>query len=69
MKTMVMNQIAVYGSRANPNCTKDVLNLMSSGEIKAKDMITHKFPLEEFDVALKTFVERIDGAMKVVITP
>jgi len=69
MKTMVMNQITVHGSRANPNCTKDVLSLMSSGVINAKDMITHEFPLAEFDTALRTFVERLDGAMKVVLLP
>lgn len=68
-KTMVMNQIAVFGSRANPNCTGDVLELMSSGQLNAKDMITHTFPLKEFDAALKIFVERVDGAMKVVVLP
>ena len=68
-KTMVMNQIAVFGSRANPNCAKDVLDLMASGAINAKDLITHIFPLSEFNMAVKTFVERIDGAMKVVVQP
>jgi threonine dehydrogenase-like Zn-dependent dehydrogenase len=66
---MVMNQISVFGSRANPNCTKDVLDLMASGAINAKDLITHVFPLSEFSLGMKTFVERIDGAMKVVIQP
>lgn len=69
VKTIVMNQITLHGSRANPNCSKEVLELMSSGIINAKDMITHTFPLPQFDVALKTFVERLDGAMKVVVKP
>ena len=69
VKTIVMNQIQVLGSRANPNCTKEVLDLMASGAVNAEDMITHVFPLQQFDVALKTFVERIDGAMKVVLSP
>ena len=69
IKTIVMNQIHVYGSRANPNCTKEVLDLMACGAINADDMITHVFPLQAFDVAMKTFVERIDGAMKVVLLP
>lgn len=68
-KTMVMNQIAVFGSRANPNCAKDVLDLMAGGAINSKDLITHVFPLSDFSKAMKTFVERIDGAMKVVVTP
>lgn len=69
VKTMVMNQIHVHGSRANPNCGREALELMSSGLINAKDMITHSFPLERFGEAMRTFVERLDGAMKVVVTP
>jgi len=68
-KTMVMNQIQLCGSRANPNCCKDVLELMSSGVLSAKDMITHSFPLSEFKTAMETFINRTDGAMKVVVLP
>ncbi len=68
-KTMVMNQIHVHGSRANPNCTESVLKMMEDGRINAKDMITHVFPLQEFDKAMDTFVHRLDGAMKVVVHP
>ncbi len=68
-KTMVMNQIHLHGSRANPNCCKEVLELMSSGQINAKDLITHTFPLSEFHQAMETFTKRLDGAMKVVVTP
>lgn len=69
IKTMVMNQIHLHGSRANPNCAKEVLELMSSGTINAKGMITHVLPLDAFDKALDTFVNRLDGAMKVVVRP
>lgn len=69
IKTMVMNQIHLHGSRANPNCAKEVLELMSSGKINVKDMITHVLPLSDFDNAMKTFVNRLDGAMKVVVKP
>lgn len=69
VKTMVMNQIHLHGSRANPNCAKEVLEMMSSKVIDAADMITHSFPLSEFDRAMEVFTKRLDGAMKVVITP
>jgi L-iditol 2-dehydrogenase len=69
VKTMVMNQIAVFGSRANPNCSETVLNLMSQGHLNAKKMVTHVFPLEKIDEAVDTFVNRRGGAMKVVIHP
>jgi L-iditol 2-dehydrogenase len=68
-KTMVMNQIAVMGSRANPNCSEKVLELLGQGKINVKDLITHMFPIDEIHKAMDTFVNRIDGAMKVVVTP
>lgn len=69
VKTMVMNQIAVFGSRANPSCSKDVLSLISEGRLDVKDMITHTFAIDDFQKAMDTFINRIDGALKVVITP
>jgi L-iditol 2-dehydrogenase len=68
-KTMVMNQIHLHGSRANPNCSTEVLDLMHKGEINAKQMITHELPLDEIKHALDIFVNRLDGVMKVVIKP
>ena len=60
VKTMVMNQIHVIGSRANPSCTRDVLEMMSAGAINARDMITPP-SLQDFETAMQTFVRRIDG--------
>lgn len=68
-KTLVMNQIHLHGSRANPNCLDDVLSMMSAGMIDAKTMITHSFPLDEIKTAMDVFVNRKDGAMKVVVVP
>ncbi|MCD8357665.1 MAG: alcohol dehydrogenase catalytic domain-containing protein [Oscillospiraceae bacterium] len=69
IKTMVMNQIHLHGSRANPTCCKAVLELMSEGQLNAKDMITHVLPLSDFHRAMEIFTKRLDGAMKVVVTP
>jgi len=69
VKTMVLNQITVHGSRANPNCSEKVIDLMSQGKLNAKDMITHEFPLDEIHEAMNTFVKRINGALKVVVRP
>ncbi|MBM4333182.1 MAG: zinc-binding dehydrogenase [Deltaproteobacteria bacterium] len=68
-KYVCRNEIAIFGSKANPNVSDKVLSLMASGQLVVKDLITHVFPLEEFAQALKTFVHRKDGAMKVVIEP
>jgi L-iditol 2-dehydrogenase len=68
-KYVCRNEIAIFGSKANPNVSDKVLSLIASGQLVVKDLITHVFPLEEFGKALDTFVNRREGAMKVVIEP
>jgi threonine dehydrogenase-like Zn-dependent dehydrogenase len=34
-----------------------------------KPLVTHRFPLEAYGEALHTFVERVDGALKVLVQP
>jgi L-iditol 2-dehydrogenase len=68
-KYVCRNEIAIFGSKANPNVSDKVLSLIASGQLAVKDLISHVFPLEEFGTALDTFVSRKDGAMKVVIEP
>jgi len=68
-KYIVHNEIAIFGSRANPNVSRKIIQLMAAGQIKVKDLITHTFPLEKFGEALDTFVGRKDGVIKVVIEP
>lgn len=68
-KHIVHDEIAIFGSRADPNVARKVIALMSSRQLKISDLITHTFPLTEFRRALDTFVNRRDGAIKVVIEP
>ncbi len=68
-KTLVMNQITLHGSRANPHASFDVLKMMSEGKIDAKGMVTHKFPLDDIVKAVDIFYHRKDGAMKVIVEP
>jgi L-iditol 2-dehydrogenase len=68
-KYVVHNEIAIYGSRANPNVSNEVIPLISSGQLVVRDLITHVFPLIEFERALDTFVSRREGAIKVIVEP
>ena len=68
-KYIVHNEIAIFGSRANPNVSRKIIQMMAAGQIKVKDLVTHTFPLEEFAAGLDTFVNRRDGVIKVVIEP
>ena len=55
-KYVVHNEIAIYGSRANPNVSRKVISLIGAGQLKVGDLVTHTFPLENFATALDTFV-------------
>ena len=68
-KYIVHNEIAIFGSRANPNVSRKIVSLIDSGQLVVRDLITHTFPLEDFGQALDTFVNRKEGAIKVVIEP
>jgi L-iditol 2-dehydrogenase len=68
-KYITHNEIAIFGSRANPNTSRKILSMMSAGQLNVKDLITHRFDLDHFSEALDTFVHRKENAIKVVIMP
>ncbi len=66
---IVMDEKDLLGVRADPNTCEEAIPLIASGAVKIKPMITHVFPLEEFEKALKIFSERLEGAVKVIVQP
>jgi threonine dehydrogenase-like Zn-dependent dehydrogenase len=60
--------ITLAGSRAEGDRSlSKVAPLMGDGRIKARPLITHTFPLDQINEAFQTFINRIGGAIKVVI--
>ena len=68
-KHIVHDEIMVTGSRADPNTMWKAIGMIAAGELNVKDLITHQFPIESYEEALDVFVNRKDGAVKVVIEP
>jgi L-iditol 2-dehydrogenase len=66
---VVLEELDLYGVRANRNTMEEVIPLIADGRIPAGRLITHHFALREFREALRTFNERIDGALKVIVEP
>ena len=64
---LVLNELELVGSRAVAGEMDATLDFIHDGRIRATDIITHRFPLEEFGKALEVTDKRIDGAMKVFI--
>ena len=68
-KLLVHNEIMITGARANPNVSDKLIQMVAAGMLCLNELITHTFPLENFATALDTFVNRRDGAVKVVVEP
>ncbi len=69
MQRIVLEEIDLYGVRANRNTMYEVLPLIASGRVRVEPLVTHVFPLERYGEALHTFAERVDGALKVLVRP
>jgi L-iditol 2-dehydrogenase len=68
MNLAVRSNVRIYAARGEGgmNCGRS-LALMSAGKITADAIITHHFQLDQIHDAFRTYVERIDNALKVVI--
>jgi threonine dehydrogenase-like Zn-dependent dehydrogenase len=66
---VVLEELDLYGVRANRNTMEEVIPLIADGRIPAGRLITHHFPLREFPEAFRTFTGRVDGALKVIVEP
>ena len=70
LSTIVRGHLDILGSVANPRgVSHRGLELLASGAVQVKPLITHRFPLSEFATAWETFVERRDGALRVMLQP
>jgi L-iditol 2-dehydrogenase len=69
MPRAVLEEIDVVGVRAAAGEMPRAIELAASGRIRLKELITHRFALEDFAEAYATFTQRRDGALKVIVLP
>ena len=69
MQRIVLDELELVGSRASAGEMRRVMPLVEQGRIRVRDVLTHRFPLAEYDRALATFNDRNSGAIKIVIQP
>ena len=68
-RKLIIDEIAVFGSRANPSVSARLLSLISAGRLDLRPFITHKFGMNDYEKAFDYFATRKEGALKVIIEP
>ncbi|MEM2987772.1 MAG: zinc-binding dehydrogenase [Candidatus Bathyarchaeia archaeon] len=66
-KQLFFNELQIIPSYSTSHIeTREALELIKSGKIRVKDLITHRFPLEETAKAFKTALEDKES-LKVIV--
>ncbi len=66
---IVAKELTIVGGVTASHAVDEVIELLQRGALTIDDVVTHEFPLRDFEEALDTVRERRDGAIKVVLRP
>jgi L-iditol 2-dehydrogenase len=69
LQRIVLDEIDVVGVRATAGEMPMAIALAADGRLRLAELITHRYELEDFADAYRTFTERVDGALKVIVRP
>jgi L-iditol 2-dehydrogenase len=69
LQDLVLYEKELVGVRATAGGMRRAMPLVADGRIRVNELHTHTFPLDEFQLAIDTFNERRDGALKVILEP
>ena len=61
-------ELNIHGSHLGPYCYPLAMDMLVKGQVPADDIVTHAFPLEDFDEAFQ-MVKHPGDAIKVMLTP
>jgi len=69
VKSLVLDELDLVGVRAAAGEMPEAIALAAAGQLRLGELITHRFALEDFAEAYRVFTERVDGALKVIVSP
>ena len=61
--------ITIIGALGSPGIWDNVIEMLDSGKIETRSLISHKMSLKDFEKGLDLMVGRKDNAMKVILRP
>jgi L-iditol 2-dehydrogenase len=69
LQRLVLDELELVGSRASAGEMRRVMPHVAQGRMRVAEMITHRFPLAEYQRAIDTFNDRASGAIKIIVQP
>ena len=69
LRRLVLDEVEVVGVRAAAGEMPEAIALVAAGKIALRELVTHRFSLEDYAEAYRVFTERVDGALKVIVRP
>ena len=61
-----VKEIRIIGGHLGPNCWPTAIDMVAKNRLPLEDIITHKFPLKEFDQGIKMVVNS-EKSIKVML--
>jgi len=69
VQPLVLDELELVGCRATAGEMRRVIPFVAAGRMRVADLITHHFPLSQYQQAIDTFNNRSSGAMKIIVEP
>jgi threonine dehydrogenase-like Zn-dependent dehydrogenase len=69
IRKIVLEEIELVGNRANPNALGKAIAIGMNYLDEIKSIITHEYPLSEYEKAFDVFNGRKENSLKVVLKP
>jgi L-iditol 2-dehydrogenase len=69
VQKLVLDELELVGSRASAGEMRRVMPFVENGRMRVGELITHHFPLSQYQEALDTFNDRSSGAIKIIVEP
>ena len=69
VRKIVLDEIDFLGNRANPNTLEKAIVLANQHREDLEQLVTHEFPISEYERAFEIFNGRLDNSLKVIVKP
>lgn len=66
---IVAKELEIVGGVTASHAVDEVIDLFRRGDLTTEGVVTHEFPLEDFEEAIDTVRNRRDGVVKAVLRP